>query len=539
MDIMNFRNIICAVAAMGTVGMSTVSCTGKFDDYNTDKNATTKVTPAMLATNLILGITKPGGVKYSIYNSMLAKQVVWCEGGSESNQYNALSRVGFGTYTDFTNCQKMLMEAESQSEAVQSSYKGLAKFLKAYELYNLTMELGDIPYSDSNAGESGNFTPKYDTQHDVFKQILADIEEAQTLFAQGGTFDGDPVYSGNPAKWRKACAALELKILINLSQKADDSDAADLNIKSRFASIATSGNLMASNDDNFMLVFSDASGQQYPLYQNQHLSFYATSSYITEPLKNLKDYRLFYYCSPAEGKIAQGVSESDWDAYPGLDPIVVQSDNNAKHADLMDCKPNQRYQEPAGEPITRIGYMEQNFILAEAALRGWISGGNAAAADYYKKGIRASMEFIAEYTPAGTTYNHGHEITADYIDQYLAQPNVQLSQNFDDALEQILTQKYLGSYRQHMNNESWYDHRRTGFPAWGLNPSTNLNDEKDKFPIRWMYSQDEIDYNKANLEEALNRQFGGNDGYNEKMWILNNPCVQPIAGRKLITEFGK
>ena len=164
------------------------------------------------------------------------------------------------------------------------------------------------------------------------------------------------------------------------------------------------------------------------------------------------------------------MSASDWDAYPGLDPIVDQSVNNAAHADLMDCKPNQRYQEPAGEPITRIGYMEQNF---------------------------------------------------------------------DDALEQILTQKYLGSYRQHMDNECWYDHRRTGFPAWGLNPSTNLNNEKDKFPIRWMYSQSEIDYNKANLEEALNRQFGGNDGYNEKMWILNNPCVQPIAGRKLITEFGK
>ena len=67
--------------------------------------------------------------------------------------------------------------------------------------------------------------------------------------------------------------------------------------------------------------------------------------------------------------------------------------------------------------------MEQNFILAEAALRGWING---SAEEYYKKGIRASMEFIAQYTPAGETYNHGKEITAEYIDQYLAQPNVQL-----------------------------------------------------------------------------------------------------------------
>ena len=163
---------------------------------------------------------------------------------------------------------------------------------------------------------------------------------------------------------------------------------------------------------------------------------------------------------------------------------------------------------------------------------------NGSAEEYYKKGIRASMEFIAQYTPAGETYNHGKEITAEYIDQYLAQPNVQLKSNFDDALEQIITQKYLGSYRQSLDYECWFDHRRTGYPAWELNPSTNLNDEQNKFPIRWRYSQDEIDYNKANLEEALNRQYNGNDGFNEKMWIVPNAVETPIAG-KIITDFGK
>ena len=78
----------------------------------------------------------------------------------------------------------------------------------------------------------------------------------------------------------------------------------------------------------------------------------------------------------------------------------------------------------------------------------------------------------------------------------------------------------------------------TGYPAWELNPSTNLNDEQNKFPIRWRYSQDEIDYNKANLEEALNRQYNGNDGFNEKMWIVPNAVETPIAG-KIITDFGK
>ena len=63
---MKFRNIICTVAALGAIGMSTVSCTGKFDDYNTDDNATTKVTPGMIATQLILNITGIGGSKDAI-----------------------------------------------------------------------------------------------------------------------------------------------------------------------------------------------------------------------------------------------------------------------------------------------------------------------------------------------------------------------------------------------------------------------------------------------------------------------------------------
>ncbi len=35
---------------------------------------------------------------------------------------------------------------------------------------------------------------------------------------------------------------------------------------------------------------------------------------------------------------------------------------------------------------------ESYFLMAEAALRGWISGGESAARNYYESGIRMSME---------------------------------------------------------------------------------------------------------------------------------------------------
>ena len=510
---MKLKHIIIAAIGIGLM-MPVTSCTSKFDDYNTDQNATTTVTPAMLATNLIIDMMNLGGSKYSVYDNMLNKQIAWAEGSAESDQYNLLGRASFDSYTALTNCQKMLLEAESSTEEVQNSYKGLAKFFKAHHLFYLSMQVGDIPYSDSNAAEEGNIKPIYDTQKDVMLQVLSDLEEAQSFFASGNSFEGDPVLNGDPEKWRKVCVAFELKVLMNLSKKVND---ADLQVKERFARLATSENLMASNDDNLQLVYSNTGDQQYPLYQNDHMQYFMVSSTIIDPLKEFGDYRLFYYAEPAPYALNNGATASDWDAYLGIDPSAIQSDNNVLHGEGKDCGPNPRYLEPEGEPLMYVSYMEQNFILAEAALRGWISGN---ASDYYKTAIRASMEFIANVTPDDENFHHGHPITDAYITEYLAQDKIQLNGDFNHDLEMILLQKYLGSFLQHPENDCFYDNRRTGYPVLPVNPESNMNTDASKLPVRWMYPQDELDYNRENVQAAIDRQYGGTDDYNKLMWIL-------------------
>ena len=201
----------------------------------------------------------------------------------------------------------------------------------------------------------------------------------------------------------------------------------------------------------------------------------------------------------------------------GIDPSAIQSENNTLHGEGKDCGPNERYLTAEGEPMMFVSYMEQNFILAEAALRGWISG---SADEYYKKGIRASMEFIAEFTPDDATYHHNHPITEDFIASYLEQEAIQLNGNFEHDLEMILLQKYLGSFLQHPENDCFYDNRRTGYPVLPVNPESNMNTDATKLPVRWMYPQDELDYNRENLQEAIDRQYGGTDDYNKLMWIL-------------------
>ena len=68
---------------------------------------------------------------------------------------------------------------------------------------------------------------------------------------------------------------------------------------------------------------------------------------------------------------------------------------------------------------------------------------------------------------------------------------------------------------------SYYDYRRTGFPDFPINPETNMNfKEPDKIPVRWLYPEVEYSYNKENVQNALDSQYGGLDEVNEVMWML-------------------
>ena len=421
-----------------------------FDDLNTNPDSPTTVTPEMLATKLILGTTKPSTSKAFFNSNFLMEQLA----------------------------------------------------------------MGDVPYSDALQGETGNITPKYDSQKDVMLQILDDLEEAYTLFGQAKKFDGDPVFGGDVNKWQKTVASFELKVLMNLSRVADD---ADLKVKERFATIVSNKKLMESNDDNYQLVFSEKKGQRYPMYKDDfnYNMYPMLSSTIVDVMKQNQDYRLFYIAEPSDAKVKAGIDASSWDAYIGVNPSLPFHEISEKYSSDNFCNLNLRYKNnAAGEPFITVGYADQCFILAEAAVRGWISG---SADTYYKKGIEASMRFIADHTPEN--YAHGRVLTDEVIADFLQNPAIQLTNGEADGLEMILTQRYLAWFL-HSPWNSYYEYRRTGYPKLPINPETSLNEVKTELPQRWMYPESESQYNKANLQEALERQFNGSDDRNKKMWIL-------------------
>lgn len=492
--------------------MGFLSC-NKFDDINTNPDATTQVSASMLCTSVVLKMTAFSGrdAKAYIAENALAKYVGYANEGQMAEQYNSLGSGDFGAMTILPNIDKMLEYAKGST--METSYSGVAKFAKSYVFYKLTMEMGDIPYSQAGEGGEGAYRPQYDTQKEIFKGILDDLKAADQYFANGKNFTGDPTpYNGDPAKWRKAVNAFALKVLMSLSKKADDPD---LNVKARFAEIVAAGNLMDKNTGFFGLVYS--SQNRHPLSGTNDLFTSRTllSSLLVDNLKDLNDRRLFYYGEPAGAQITAGKTESDYDAYVGVDVSMDYAAMNAGHSANKYSLINKRYlKEEASEPRMLITYAEQQLILAEARVRGWITTG--LAEEYYKEGVKAAL---ANVMATKASYAHGKAIDQGYIDNYFT-GEAAFKTTPEEQLKQIWMQRYILNFMQNAES-SYFEYRRTGYPVFPINPASSLNtNNTSAIPMRWLYPASETNYNRENLKEALNRQYEGYDEINKRMWIL-------------------
>jgi len=489
------------------------SCSG-FDELNTDPDKTSEVSAEMLATNLILQtVSYPSIGKGFLYKDMLAKYISYME-GETGYQYNKLERTEFYSLIKLANVEKMIVA--SKGSVYENSYTALGKFIRAYTFFNLTLSVGDIPYTEAIQGEAGIYNPKYDSQKEVFIGILNELEEASLLFGEGRDFAGDPIYKGKVSKWQKACNSLSLKVLSHMWKKTTD---ADLNVKGRFDEIVRAGNLFQSNEDNFQLVYSDLEVEYYPFYNSNFRNYPIMSITIVDKMKVLGDYRLFYFAEPSVEQAAAGKLPNEWDAYIGVDPSDDFISISAKYSDGAISGINQRYyQLKKGEPTFLLSYAEQCFIISEGIVRGWTAGDPQL---YYQTGIRSAMHFTADNTPDDTLFHHNMKITDVTINDYLANADVAFTGSDDQKLQKIFQQRYFIGFMQDGWN-SYYENRRTGFPKLPINELTNQNTIITEMPKRWLYPSKELFYNKTRVEEAITRQFGGNDDVNELMWILKD-----------------
>ncbi|TWV96851.1 SusD/RagB family nutrient-binding outer membrane lipoprotein [Chitinophaga pinensis] len=461
----------------------------KFEDFQTDPNKPTVSTPDLLLSTVIQDAFQ----STTLGATLATRQMVFVNSVS-NEQYYGWTRAGFDTYNDLRQVVKMEEEANRMDKP---EYIPLVKFFKAYYFLKLTNTFGDIPYSDALKGESGGLSPVYDKQQNIFVSILDDLKAANALITNTtAAVQGDILYGGTMQQWKRLINTLSLRTLMSLSLKENN---ASLNVKARFAEIVNNPEtypLMTGNDDNGELVFHDVLGTRYPTYNDNDLqtAYYMDATFV-DLLKGLKDPRLFSFAEKTPDSAA--LPDNNFAAYGGAKGSDPLNDNSTKVLAGEVSKIKSRYfNNPVNEPSIAIGYAELQFILAEGVVRGWITG---SAADYYKKGIQASMLFYG--------------IAQTSIDQYLTTNPFPAA----DQLKAIMTQKYIASFM----NSDWnffYEQRRTGLPAFDVSGGGVLNDKK--VPKRWMYPVSELQNNQTNVNAAISSQFSGNDNINGIMWLL-------------------
>jgi len=494
-----------------------------FEELEKNENKPNQVPPGLVLNGILNDLyERPWSVEHR-------QNQYWCCNYNYygTNEYWSSATLSYQT---LKNVVKMEEEAKKTGAGDVNPYTALGKFFRAFYYVRMTQRVGDLPLEEALLGLE-NPTPAYDDQKQIYVSVLnwldkANDDLAALITAGDKTLQGD-IYLGNDlVKWRKAVNTFKVRVLISLSKKENDTD---LNIKARFADILANPAkypLMEGLSDNVQYVYNGTTNL-YPLNPGNRgfdKNRYNLAETHISLLTSLNDPRVFVVANPAKKKIAEGVAPTSFAAYVGANS-GESLDNMTANAQLGKYSyTNQKryYTTLTGpEPAVQVGYAELCFNLAEGINRGW---GTGVAADYYTKGIKASMEFFGVKDGAVLTITDSDNdatlgtVTAD-VTGYLAQTSVVYKGNNVDGLRQILEQKYLSLFQQ-SGQEAYFNYRRTGIPNFLTGPGTGNN---GMIPKRWVYPVGEVNNNTANYNAAVSSQFGGaGDNLNSDLWLEKN-----------------
>lgn len=459
------------------------SCTEDFEDINKNPNVPQNVNPQFLLSNIISIEANQNayfqGFRLANYLGQFAASV----------EFERIDRYEMGSNSDYWNSIfRLLSDIKSMKEleGTNEAYFAVGDILQSYLFSQLTDMWNDVPYTEAVGALEGRLTPKYDTQERIYTDpqtsILAVLKRAvATLENTTASIDGDVMFNGDLDKWVRFGNSLRLRYLLRISKRITDF--------SEMQALATSGKLMASNDDNAVVPYLGAAPNQFPIFSaalglyQEHRMTRTVDSVLT--LWN--DPRATVLYKPTQESVNAGVPE-----YKGLlngqdRETIAQEGINLNDISLFGTIFRDV---PDGVDAQFMQYSEVQFALAEAVERGYISGD---VETFYQNAIRASFDYYNVVLPS----------------DYFTRPSVAL--NGSDNLNKILTQKWLSLIS--VGHEAWFNVRRTGIPALKPGPD-NLND--NQYPVRYIYPESEQATNSANYQEAVSR-IGG-DNINSKGW---------------------
>jgi len=486
------------------------SCTKDFESINTDPNAAglEKASPSMLLTNAIESATD------RVQEIFLGEEMGNCWSQHEAkvqytdeDRYIYRTSVVNNTWTSFYAANGMDVQVLYNVAKIKQhdNYKGVALVLKSYISSVLTDLFGPVPYSQAWTGTL-NTLPAYDSQESIYRDIIAKLDTANTILTEDGkAIEGDILFNNDIMAWKKFANSLRMRLLLRMSAKDVAFATAQL---TKMAGDATKYPVFESNADNAALKYLGSAPNNHPINENRKTrDDHRVSKTLVDMMwtnsPNL-DYRICIYAIPyAAGKfegLPNGLTSSQAASYKG---------NGIKNT----CKIGS-YFSAATAPGMLMSYAELQFILAEAAFKGYIPGGNDKAGEYYTEGIYGSYNQFGDALVEAVDGNGFLPMDGATVDSLAADYIAKDIYAWDatKAMELIATQRWAASFDQGL--QSWFEWRRTGFPI--LTPALEgMNG--GKIPVRVPYPTDEASRNPTSLAAGVTL-LGGPDDLNTKVW---------------------
>lgn len=499
---------LCLALAAGT------GCTGNFEKYNTEPFSIPEMDPSLLVPAMINHIMYVDNGSAQMIDQMVGSlggyYVISSRfGGENFDTFNASDAWNATPYnTPFTGIYANFFEIE-KSTGAEGPYYAMARIMRAAAMFRVADLYGPVPYSQVRDGMT--YVP-YDSAEDVYRHIIEDLTEAAgdllDFVAEYPSVrplaDSDPVYAGDYSKWARFANTLCLRAAL----RSSDIDAA-------LAAIASPAGLIESNDQNAVM---EVGGQSNP-FQICSASWgdLRTSSSIVDYMYGYNDPRMASY-------FTLSTFDGYTDRYVGMRCGEAGFEESAVQGYSM---PNFG----VSDPVLVYVASETYFILAEMALRGWISGDAGA---YYEQGIRMSMDqYSVPVSETDAYVSDAESVPADHLDDprnsagrsYGYDRKTQVTVAWDESLgleeklEKIITQKWIAIYP--MGLEAWAEYRRTGYPELApvmdnLSGGVITDDVRGMRRLRYPYT--EIDYNQDNYMDAVQLLGGTDDESVDLFW---------------------
>ncbi|WP_142784770.1 SusD/RagB family nutrient-binding outer membrane lipoprotein [Changchengzhania lutea] len=485
------------------------SCDNGFEELNVNPTKPTQLDPSTKLTYVQLYTGGSNYVAYLFWNVIHLMQNV--QHLNNTSYISFLYKEGNTHWLfeeQFKTTVKNIVDLEAQLEASDASTAAtdlaIARIQRILIFSRITDAYGDIPYSEAGKGFlEGIRFPKYDKQSDIYADMLATLESAAATLSSGGASSfgsADLLYGGDVLKWKKFANSLMLRLAMRMVN-VDEAGAQAWTTK------AINGGVMTSNADIAYTQYENSANDGGPnvnpltkCFTSRDYRQVKISKTFMDFMKDRNDPRVSVLCSTTDG-----------DTDPALQ--FGQDINDPTRA-AANSKPNVNIFGGQLSDLSRIiiydapfffqTYAEVEFMLAEAAERWGLAGGNVEA--HYNAGVTAAMDYLS-------LYGHGVNITLTQINDYLtANPFVPAQ-----ALKMINEQYWVATFGNGL--ETFSNWKRSGYPV--LVPADVANILTDgKIPRRLPYPGSEKLNNPDAVEAAIAQQ--GGDGLLTRMWWDEN-----------------